>query len=189
MKVGKAHFEFLGEAVPFEGKPMNAHEGSTSEQLGSVAKFRVTTTDQLDYVFGIVQWPDADPEVIFVDAVDGDSKYERLQRAGRMGILTKFGDFWLIELTAMKINPDKGWANLAGASFDHLKVFLGGDAGELLMNRGALGVGTRESLVGDQSRNRNVLALTCEAGNLEVIATAFVVTRVLAIMNDYGQQS
>lgn len=187
MKVGKAQIEFLGDAVPFAGKPMVRQTDAPEEQLGKVTKFRVTTTDQLDYVFGIIEWPSADPEVNFLDAVDGLSKYERLQSAGRMGVQTKFGDFWLVELTAMKINADKGRANLAGASLQKLDEFSGTDTKGLLKELGALGVATREDLVRDQSRNRNVLSLTCAEGNLEVIATAFVITRVLAIMMDYGQ--
>ncbi len=97
-----------------------------------MTKFRVTTTDQLDYVFGIIEWPNADPEVNFIDAVDGLTKYERLQSAGRMGIQTKFGDFWLLELKAMKINPEIGRANLAGATIQKLDEFLGTDTKQLL---------------------------------------------------------
>lgn len=87
MKIGKAEITFLGEAVPFAGKPMTLHADAPEEQLGQVNKFRVTTTDQLDYVFGIVQWPNANPEVIFFEAIDGDSKYESLTHADRLGIL------------------------------------------------------------------------------------------------------
>jgi len=185
--IGKAKIEFIETPAPFAGKPMNRHEGAPEEQIGSVTKFRVTTTDQLDYVFGIIEWPNASPEVNFIDAVDGLTKYERLQKAGRMGIQTKFGDFWLVELTAMKINPERGWANLAGVTIQKLDEFLGAGTKDLLISLGAFGVGTREALVRDQSKNRNVLSLTCAEGNVELIATAFVITRVLAVMMDYGQ--
>lgn len=186
LTVGKAVIEFLGDPVPFAGRPMALAENAPEEQLGSVHKFRVTTTDQLNYVFGLVQWPSANPEVIFLEGLNGDSKYEPLTHAGRMGVLTSFGNVWLMELRAMKYNPTAKKTNLAGANLSDLDSFVNGNAFEILTTAGAIDVGTREKLVGDTKRNRNYLALTCQPGNFRVAAVAFTITRVLAIMKDYG---
>jgi hypothetical protein len=186
VKIGKANIEFLGEAVPFAGKPMTLHVDAPEEQLGTVNKFRVTTTDQLDYVFGIVQWPNANPEVIFFEDVDGESKYESLTHAGRLGILPNFGDFWLLELRAMKYNQEAKKTNLAGALIENLDKFVDGDAEQVLKEHGALAIGTREELVGETNKKRNQLAMTCKVGDIEAVAVAFTITRVLAIMKDYG---
>ena len=186
MKIGKANIEFLGEAVPFAGKPMALHADAPEEQLGTVNKFRVTTTDQLDYVFGIVQWPNANPEVIFFEDVDGESKYEPLTHAGRLGILPSFGDFWLLELRAMKYNQEAKKTNLAGALIENLNTFVDGDAEHVLKEHGAIAIGTREQLVGETNKKRNQLAMTCKVGDIEPVAVAFTITRVLAIMKDYG---
>ena len=186
MKIGKAELEFLGEAVPFAGKPMTLHNDAAEEQLGKVNKFRVTTTDQLDYVFGVVQWPNANPEVVFFEEIEGESKYESLTHAGRLGILPNFGDFWLLELRAMKYNQEAKKTNLAGAQSEHLDMFVDGNAAQVLKKHGALAIGTREQLVGETNKKRNQLAMTCEVGNIEAVAVAFTITRVLAIMMDYG---
>jgi hypothetical protein len=186
VKVGKAQIDFLGEAVPFAGKPMALHSDSPDEQLGVVNKFRVTTTDQLDFVFGVVRWPEANPEVIFFEAIDGESKYESLTHAGRLGVLPNFGDFWLFDLRAMKYNQVTKKTNLAGAVVEKLDVFVDGDSIQVLKNHGALGIGTREQLVGETNKKRNQLAMTCKVDDIEAVAVAFTVTRVLAIMKDYG---
>lgn len=187
IKLGKATIDFFDEPAPYVGKPMNVGEGAPEEQLGSVTKFRVTTSDQLNYVFGIVEWPEAEPEVTFLDATDGDSKYERLQRAGRLSIMPNSEGFWLIDLRAMKYNPERDRTNLAGATLDNLDSFLDGDVKQALKELGAFGLGTRNDLVRDNGPKRNQLCFTCAPGNHEVVAAAFVITRVLAVMKDYGQ--
>jgi hypothetical protein len=186
MQLGKANFDFIDEVQPYVGKPMSLPDGAPAEQVGTLRKFRVTTTDKLDHIFGIVEWPQADPEVISIQRVEGESKYERLERAGRMGLMTKFGDFWLVELTAMKFNPQNERVNLAGADLSALDYFLGSSLEQALLAAGANAVGSRQALVGDESKNRRVLAMKCPKGSYEAVAMAFVVTRVLAIMHDFG---
>jgi hypothetical protein len=49
-----------------------------------------------------------------------------------------------------------------------------------------LNFGTREALIGDQTRQRNSPALLVSEGDVKAIAAAFAITRVMAIMYELG---
>jgi len=118
--IGKAAFELTSMASSYLGTPA----GQSAEAPGEVTTYRVTTTDQLNLLFGIVVWQGFSPEVIPVEFVDGESKYERLANAGRISVI-EFGSFWIMELNAMKFNPVNNRVNLASASLDNLSYFAG----------------------------------------------------------------
>ena len=186
VKVGKAEIEFLESGGPFTEKPMSPHKGfdKAEEQTGSVSKFRVTTTDGLNMIFGLVYWPHANLEVRHLETIE-KSKYERLESAGKLGV-AKFGDsLWLAELRALKYAA-KERPTLNSASFDELDSMLDADAMSLLNEHGALGLGTKAELVADTSTRKNNLSFTCETGNETAVAVAYTLTRVLPIMHDFG---
>jgi hypothetical protein len=185
--VGKAVIEFLEKDLPYFEKPMAPLDAEDdSEQTGSVSKFRITTTDDLDMVLGLVTWPAAKPEVRSIEFIDGLKKYERLSKAGRLGILPfDEAGFWIAELRAMKIATN-AWATLNSVTLDELSIMAQSDAASLLLENGALELGTRAELFGDTSRRKNYLAMKCRAGDTKAVAVAFALTRVLPVMHDFG---
>ncbi len=47
-------------------------------------------------------------------------------------------------------------------------------------------MGTKQEIVGDQGPNKNILSVLIPAGNVLAPIIAFTITRVLAVMHDYG---
>lgn len=185
IQVDKATIEFLGEKVDFFDKPLAPNEDAPQEQIGSLQKFRVTTLDTLNMVFGIVFWPAANPEVRFIEFIDGLGKYERLENAGRWSLFPAGGNTLVGELNVMKYG-NKGRPTLHGAEIADLDTLTKGSFASLMTENGALAIGERQDLDGTSGRNSRRLAVKIEASNREAIAIAFTVTRVLAIMNDFG---
>lgn len=186
ISVGKAQIEFLESNVPFSERPLADYRSGEPEILGTVTKFRVTTTDDLNMVFGIVSWPNEASDVRWIETLDGLAKYKRLENAGRLSISSHGPSGRLAQLRAMKY-AEHGVANLKQVSLEELDEMLGSSSEELLRKFGALEIKTKAELVGDTSTHKNSLALTCEKENDQVIAVAFTLTRVLPIMNDFGQ--
>lgn len=181
-QIGKATFQELQKGVAYEGKPM----GSNESAVGNITTFKASTTDLSSVVFGVVSWPNGATEVVPVDVLkDSQEKYERLNRAGRMSV-DIVGNKWIVELNAMKFNHEQGKSNLAGATLVELSAFAEADIRDVLSQFGTAEIGTKEELFGETNRNRNRLALRCESGNTNLVAAAYVVTRVLAILKDFG---
>ena len=158
---------------------------NNSKQTGLVSKFRITTSDELDMVFGLVTWPAAKPEVRHIQFLEGLEKYQRLIRAGNLGVLPLSDDHWLVQLRAMRFNS-KDRSTLSNVTLNDLDNLLEGDSKGALMQHGALEVGTREEIFGDTSRNRNVLSMKFQAHDVKPVAVAYALTRVLAVMHDFG---
>ena len=186
IQLGKAKIDLFPELVGFLGKPMDDSQGDSSEQQAQLKKFRVTTTDDLDILFGIVLWPQAKPEVRFLEWVDGESKYKCLQGTGRMSIDSPVPETWMGQLRAMKYNHKSKKTNLANITLSKLDEFSQQDFAERLLSSGATAVGTREVLHGETNKNKNNLAFLAKPMDFETVAIAFTATRVLAVMHDYG---
>ena len=180
-KVGKASFEILEREISFEGKPI----GSEIPSIGKLTTYKVTTSDLSSLVFGVVTWADGASEAIPIDFLEGEAKYERLERAGRW-TLANHGSSWIGELNAMKHNPEKGRSNLATASYEQLTAFAEADLLQTLKQFGHVEIDTKENLYGETNKNKLRLAVKCDSGNKDLIAAAFVITRVLATLKDYG---
>lgn len=185
MKVNRATVELIAGASPIADKPMHVYEGSPEEQAGSVQKFRIRTTDDLDFIFGLVTWPSARPEVRAIEMLEGLSKYERLVNAGRLSLIPVDQDRWLAEINVMKFNG-RDRQTLNRPTSDELNYLAGGDAEKLLIDMGVKKIGTRELLVGDISTKRNALAVIVEAGDVKAVAATFALTRVMAVMFELG---
>lgn len=180
--IGKATLAKVEVEIPFEGKPV----GQDELFMGAISTYIAKTSDLSQVQFGVVTWPNGDAEVIPIDvSQDGELKYERLKNAGRMTLIN-IDDRWLGELNAMKFNQETQRANLASATLGDLDHFAETSFKVVLEMFGKVTVGTREILHGETSRNRNKLAFICSKGNKDLVAAAYVVTRVLAILKDYG---
>jgi hypothetical protein len=90
------------------------------------------------------------------------------------------------ELNAMKFNQDRQRTNLATASLSDLDLFSEEAIGSVLEQFGFFKIGSREELHGETNRNRGKLAILCDSGNKDMVAAVYVITRVLAILKDFG---
>ena len=181
-KIGKATFEVAEREIAYEGKPI----GEDDVAVGALTTYKVSTTDLSTIIFGVVTWPNGVSEAIPVDVLkDSEQKYTRLQNAGRT-IISNEGESWVAELNAMKHNPERGRSNLASASLEELSSFAERNIRDALNEFGNISIDTKEKLTGETNKNRNRLALKCEIGNKNAIAAAYVVTRVLATLKDFG---
>ena len=186
MKVNRCTIEFIDGEVAYEGRPTDSPREDKSVQVGKLRKFRVTTTDALNHIFGLIEWPGARPEVCSIEMISGLEKYERLEGAGRLTLIPQSNGTWLADVRALRYNG-RDHQTLAAVSEAELQELAGHEPGEFFKQIGCLGYGTRADLVGDDSRKRNQLALLVKAGDIQAIAGLFAATRVMAVMNDLGE--
>ncbi len=186
MKLGKAQFEFVGLNQPFLGEPMSPNEGASKEQTGLVSKFRVTTSDELDLLVGVIAWPNALPEIKGLEMVRGEEKYQRLISAGRMSLMLPVAGKWMGELRALRFNPESGKSNLASVTIEDLERFSQQGFVQELSKHAQ--IGTRSELVNDLSKKANSKAFLCDSNNVTACAIAYTATRVLPVMYDYGRE-
>lgn len=189
IQVGLASIEWLEREQSYFGKPMGQGD---YEIEGVCDKFRVTTLDELNQVFIIIRWPNAKPEVNCITTISGQEKYERLENAGRMGIFeTVEADQtkWSFELRVMKYGPGQLRQTLKQATVEDLDSLLEGQsAEEVLKLHGAKQIGKRGDIAPESAgRRANELFVTCDAENTDLVAVAFTLTRVLAVMKDLGK--
>ena len=189
IQVGLATIEWLELDQTWVNKPMG--KGDYDIQ-GVCDKFRVTTLDGLNMVFGIIRWPSDKPEVGYITHSSGELKYERLMDAGRLGIFDKTnGDpnVWSFELRVMKFGERQQRPTLKQTTLNDLDLLLEGQSAlELLKQHGAKDVGKRIDLAPVEVGNRpNELYVTSAPRNNNLIAVGYTLTRVLSIMKDFGK--
>lgn len=185
ISVSKCEIEFLPGSKPYRGKPMAARDEGV-EQVGKLTTFRVTSSDELNLIVGLIEWENDDPEVAPIDLLSGLQKHNELVRRGRMSIKLSHDGKWLVVLSVMKYSPAKQYFTLHGGLVDDIDFYLGHSFKEFLLDSGALRFGTRAEIDGDTSRTSKQLAVVIEPGDLETLAIAYTVTRPLAVINDYG---
>jgi serine/threonine protein kinase len=118
--------------------------------------------------------------VVVSDTFQTPLPLKRLGQGLRMGS-TIDGDRIMIELRQARINNDKLWSNVYKATPAELDAGAGCDVGELLYAWGGVGYGTREEVVGDDSRRRNDMCVTGSPNVEHLPAVAYLLTRVLPL--------
>ena len=156
------------------------------EQTGKLTTFRVTSSDELNLIVGLIEWENDDPEVAPIDLISGIQKHNELVRRGRMSLRMSQDEKWLVVLKALKFSPAKQYFTLHNGELDEIDGYLGHSFKDFLMDSGALRFGTRGEIDGDTSKTANQLAVVIEPGDIETLAIAYTVTRPLAVINDYG---
>lgn len=184
--ISLATVEILDGEQSFSGTPIA--EESKEPEIGKLRSFRITTTDTLVLKVGVVSWPSGSFDLIPYEKVQGLMKHDFLESRGRTSLYVQENGDWLFVLRALKWNDKQQKPNLADATFDQLSELAEQDFEELLKSHGAKAVGTREELVGETNKNRFQRAMLIEPHNMEAIAAAFTVTRVLAVVKDFGME-
>jgi hypothetical protein len=184
ISVGKCEIEIFTEKKPYRGKPASDRDGV--EQLGSLRNFRVTSSDELNLMCGLIEWPNSMPEIKAIDLLSGLGKHNELKNRGGMSLVQAKDGNWLAAIRALKYNPLKKYFTLHGVSELELDDLLGYSLKDYLLDLGALRFGTRADIDSDSSRNKNQLAMVVSPGSIEPLAVAYTVTRALAVIKDFG---
>ena len=163
-----------------------ADRKSMVEQTGKLSTFRVTSSDELNLIVGLIEWENDEPEVAPIDLISGLQKHRELVRRGRMSIKKSQDGKWLVVLSVMKYSPAKQYFTLHSGKPEDLDEYLGHSFKDFLMGSGALRFGARREIDDDTSKTANQLAVVIEPGDIETLAIAYTVTRPLAVINDYG---
>ena len=87
----------------------------------------------------------------------------------------------MIELRQARIKDDKLWSNLFKAEPSELDQGANCDVENLMVEWGAIGYGTREELVGDQSNRKRHMCVVAPTDVEHLPAVAFLVTRILPL--------
>ena len=163
-----------------------ADRNAMTEQTGQLTTFRVTSSDELNLIVGLIEWENDEPEVAPIDLISGLQKHRELVRRGRMSLKLSQDGKWLVVLKALKYSPAKQYFTLHDGKLDDIDAFLGHSFKDFLMGSGALRFGARREIDDDTSKTANQLAVVIEPGDIETLAIAYTVTRPLAVINDYG---
>ena len=188
ISISKCEIELIPGTKTYRGKPISSKGGST-EQIADLTTFRVTSSDELNLMVGLVEWPNDPPEVKPIDLLGGLTKHESLARRGSMTLSESRDGNWLAVLKVMKYSPDKGYFTLHGATTEEIDQYLGYNFEELALEMGALRFGSRAEIEGETSRTANQLAMVVEPGDIKSLAFAYTVTRALAVINDFGLEA
>lgn len=185
ISVSKCKIEFIPEEKTYRGKPMSMRD-EANEIVGQLTTFRVTSTDRLDLMTGLIRWPNGDNEIKPIELFHGLEKHQQLERKGQIDIQISRDGNWLVPLRTLRFNPDLRYFTLVNAPVSDIDEFLGESFENLLSSAGAKKFGTRQVIDGETNRNANQLAMVIEPGNIEALAFAYTVTRPLAVIMDYG---
>lgn len=187
ISVSKCKIEFIPEEKTYRGKPMSMR-GEVNEIVGQLTTFRVTSTDLLDLMTGLIRWPNGDNEIKPIELFHGLEKHQQLERKGQIDIQIARDGNWLVPLRTLRFNPDLRYFTLVNAPVADIDNFLGESFENLLFSAGAKKFGTRQVIDGETNKSANQLAMVIEPGNIEALAIAYTVTRPLAVIMDYGIQ-
>lgn len=185
LSINKAVVETLDSGIKIFDIPMDP-KAAGEKVTGDATLFRITTSDTLDATFAFTIWNQFIPDIRIHSFDSGLEKHERLKSAGRMSVLKSRDDNWLIELTALKYSQEKGRPTLRTPSFEDLDDLASQDFSQLMLDLGTLRIGTRLEVDQEDSNRKNVPALVVPIGEIEPILAAFTVTRVLALVKDFG---
>lgn len=132
------------------------------------------------------RWEPAEPEgqagqVFAVHRGDGPPVFDDLIGRSRIGVReTAHGTEWLQAEISYQKEPGARWGSRTTGLYE-LDNMLGESAEALLIQAGALDVGTREELLHETNRNRNQLAALFEAHEPLGPLALYTLTRVLPI--------
>jgi hypothetical protein len=186
ISVGKCEIEFFTEKKPYRGKPSGDRDGG--EQSGTLRNFRVTSSDELNLMCGLIEWPNFAPEISPIDLLSGLGKHDNLRNRGRMALDFDSEGNWVATIRALKYSAEKNYFTLHGVTEPELDELLGHNLRDFVIQLGALKFGTKAETLGDSSRSANQIAMVVPAGSLEPLAVAYTVTRALAVIKDFGLQ-
>jgi hypothetical protein len=154
-------------------------EGETPEGFASVGRgrlYEVSGPGGLRLTVRDTRWDNGERDVVASERHDSPQRFDTLVERLRLPVAQRGGDLYA-ELRHVRLKPN-GRGNLFAPSEKELDGGAGVQVARELRRHGALRVGTREDLLGDEGRTRGRLGMRVphDAEVLPVIA--YVLTRV-----------
>ena len=66
ISVSKCEIEFLDDPKPYRGRPVGDRKEGI-DQTGTLTTFRITSSDEMNLIAGLIEWESAEPEVVPID--------------------------------------------------------------------------------------------------------------------------
>jgi len=148
--------------------------------------------DGIKLDLGYTTWANGEKDIRTAYSVKGPVAIRRLERGLRLQISPPDNarngqvlDYVILKQARVKIETFNKWSTLCKANREELDRGSGLDSFKILESAGALYLGTKEELFGATDRNRSFLCAKFEMENKLFPAVAFVITRVLPLINEY----
>ncbi len=183
MNVGSAELTIHDALADVEG---SAFTGGT--QHGVARPATVSAADGTVLEVGLVTWASGARDIRTFAHYGGPAAYERLVKGVRMGIHPLASGLMSCELSILKHHVDRQ-PTAVKASWADFDVVLGADAKALLLESGALEVGTKADVLGQVGRRSDYLVMTFAETLVEPVFVAYVLARVLPIHREFGRMA
>lgn len=182
MEVGKVK-------VSYEGKTriQASRIGSREQESVNAHRYSVAHRDGWQAWIGVIDFSDSqDVRCLEVGKGAPEAVY-RLLHGLRMSISDgpSAGEQW-VELSQARIDPEvvPPWSNLKKATSSQLDDGAGTDVADSLSDAGGE-MGSREDLMGDETRRRGYLCCVFRQGESLPPVASYVLTRLLSLANGY----
>lgn len=175
INIGAFQIRVIDEPEKVLDRPIGASE----EQVGRRFLALLTGPEEIQLELGLTEFKDFDGEVKTLDHGTAPLPYSRLTHGCRMTIFRE-KDFNWSELRYAKVDENL-WSNLSMAELNSLSQLLGISLTNILMEQGAISVGTRGEVLGETNNRRNQLCVTYPKDNQILPFVAYVLTRPLAL--------
>lgn len=177
----------LRQASPPEESFRGQPPSKADDQDGRRFVYELEGPDDLVLTIGDELFENGERQIRVVDAQECGARFERLVQGCRLTV-ARHGDFQRIDLRQARMK-DENWSNMKMATEEQLAGGLGEDVVELLKSFGAVRVGPRHELIGDESTHRNYLCALFPSEADFVPLVAYVATRVAPVERRYQPDS
>lgn len=183
MQVGEATIEWSDIVFVVEGVSLKG-----LNQSGSVNTCQVSLRDGGLLEVGLTTWENNERDVRVFSRLSGPEIYDRLAKGVRMGVHETGGEELYSELRILSQHEGRQPTMIKAQEVD-LDRMLDGSVRDFLLGCGATKVGTRAQILNDESRRRELLAVTFAPGDVKVPITAYTITRILPLFKGFGNMS
>jgi hypothetical protein len=148
----------------------------------------ISTTDGLRGTVGVIEWPDTSGEIKLVDFAEGPDMYRRLDGAGKTQIISQ-DSTWLMLVRALKWGA-RPYPTLHNVTFSELDKLIKDDSRALLSSFPNVEIGRYGDMQPKATpQHRDGIGLRVPAGEMDALAAAYAMTRVVPIMMGFGLQN
>ena len=174
------------------GKDPIQLEGETTSGAQAVgfAKIYEVHSDDGSYLqLARIRWSTGKEDIRTYGEVHGGVALRRLEGGRlRMSIYELDESECWVELAQARVDPTDPvmWATAKSASLEELNAGAQLNCEEILLDAGALRVGTKRELCGDESKRSSFLIAIFEKENERVPIAAYALTKILPLIHEYA---
>jgi hypothetical protein len=155
----------------------SGQDANKVETEGRSRIFEVRGPDALRLLVRDTSWDTGARDLAVHDRCDAPPAFDRLASGSRLTVGEAPGGRALVELRQARLKGGN-WSNLFKASLEELDAGARTDVVTALRDAGAVEVGTREDVLGDEGRRRSFVVATSPPTAQDVPVVAYVLTRI-----------